>query len=324
MHLDINAVIQARKESDENFKIYPVQYDDGQIYYVMEAGEFPRNEYVGRWYNEKFETHLEDEKSNVLLPTGRKCLGGIAKNGDPIWCDEYKYCGEGYVRTMLNRGNYNPEEQSSTIEGDAGSGLLSVFAKLLGKSADTDKWNQFPTNAREPQWVWIKKEPLRWIIRNWDDMPKQINPNGNGNAGYIDLRTEEGIVNLPFGSMHWQSSPIRAYCNGYTREQMQNNGNPQMFLSSTKIPDFTQQNFMSFVFGSDMSKVYRRDDVAAQKNNKHLVPNGRLKAFSGKLSKSGHWFRVGAEVLNRIIQRGAGLGKVETEENETADCSSEM
>ena len=48
------------------------------------------------------------------------------------------------------------------------------------------------------EYAWFKVELIIWIIRNWEDLPTVINPRGNGTAKYIDLKSEEGIMTLPF------------------------------------------------------------------------------------------------------------------------------
>ena len=69
---------------------------------------------------------------------------------------------------------------------------------------------------------WVKVEPISFVIRNWDEMPESINPNGNGSAKFFDLRAEETITSsIPFyptyydrnGKM-WQNSTTRGFLNG--------------------------------------------------------------------------------------------------------------
>lgn len=46
---------------------------------------------------------------------------------------------------------------------------------------------------------WIKIQPIKWKIRNWDELPKEINPDGTGTAKTIRVRSEKAIMsNLPF------------------------------------------------------------------------------------------------------------------------------
>lgn len=79
---------------------------------------------------------------------------------------------------------------------------------------------------------WFKVEPVSWIIRNWDEMPKSINPKGNGKAKCFDLISEEIITgNIPFypneddlNSTMWQNSTIRGFFNGIDVRNITQNG----------------------------------------------------------------------------------------------------
>lgn len=62
---------------------------------------------------------------------------------------------------------------------------------------------------------WVKVEPIKWVIDNWDDLPTSINPDGSGLASTLDLRSEDAlfvmrmIVDSP--NVMYQNSMIRAF-----------------------------------------------------------------------------------------------------------------
>lgn len=66
---------------------------------------------------------------------------------------------------------------------------------------------------------WVKIEPISFIVKNWDDLPKSINKKGSENAKTIELMTEHcvlaGMEFYPgFLYAKWKDSRIRGYLNG--------------------------------------------------------------------------------------------------------------
>lgn len=72
--------------------------------------------------------------------------------------------------------------------------------------------------------AWFKVEPIMWRVRNFDELPKELNPNGNGKAKTINLKSVYGLVGgLAYGANNalirpitWNESAIRSYLNGYS------------------------------------------------------------------------------------------------------------
>ena len=102
---------------------------------------------------------------------------------------------------------------------------------------------------------WVKVEPISFKIRNWDEMPKSINPKGNGSAKYFDLRAEEAITsNIPFypdandkNSTMWQNSSVRGFFNGIDVRNIQSNGNTE--YGASRGGNFTGEcNFLNEAF----------------------------------------------------------------------------
>ena len=42
--------------------------------------------------------------------------------------------------------------------------------------------------------IWVKVEPIKWEITNWDNLPTFINPKGNGTENFVQLATEKGLI----------------------------------------------------------------------------------------------------------------------------------
>ena len=158
LHLDLKALIAERKTAQNFGKISHVKNSDGKVvYHTINFGYYP---------NTHIKNPEELEKMLVcgqILPSGKKYIGHIRSDGTFVENLEYKYGGQRYVRVKLN-----PYEEGNFY-------------------ADKTK---IPTDG----YAWFKVEPITWIIRNWEMMPKSINPMGLGLAKYMDLRAEEVIM----------------------------------------------------------------------------------------------------------------------------------
>ncbi|MCL2798285.1 MAG: DUF6273 domain-containing protein [Firmicutes bacterium] len=63
---------------------------------------------------------------------------------------------------------------------------------------------------------WFKAEPIKWLIGDWDALPKSINPAGTGTAGAMHLVAAEVVTGgIPFGEMYvrWPDSTVRKFLN---------------------------------------------------------------------------------------------------------------
>lgn len=67
------------------------------------------------------------------------------------------------------------------------------------------------------------KRPIEWRILNWHDLPKSINPKGNGKATTLDLFSVNILEEMPYQTSQlsfkhenqWQKSLVRSFLNGY-------------------------------------------------------------------------------------------------------------
>ena len=122
----------------------------------------------------------------------------------------------------------------------------------------------------EPSWK--KVEPIKWIIKNWEDMPKQINPKGSGKASAIEINSEEAIACLPFypnendlNGNTWQNSTIRGYLNGINVNDIKENGNVN--YTAPNGGDFTKQNFITEALQVDVPSLSKRKAVSNKPEN---------------------------------------------------------
>jgi len=221
--LDIDTIIKHREISDKNFPIRTVKDKNGKVlYYTISFGNFPKN-YVGDEKNKELEIRY---CTGQVKPTGKKYTSRVNVCGQIEYSDEYEYFGKKYVR-VLNKQNL----QANFNNGAA---------------------------VKDGKYSWIEVEPITWKILNWKDMPSSINPAGNGKAEDIKVRSEYGLVVLPFypiksheNSIYWQNSTIRGYLNGYNVNSIQENGNKEMSAQSggdfRGLQNFLQESEVGFV-----------------------------------------------------------------------------
>lgn len=99
---------------------------------------------------------------------------------------------------------------------------------------------------------WVKVEPITWYIRNWDDLPRSINPRGTGKAKTIEVQSVEAIIPwIPYYSAYrgtefvpdntWKNSNVRGYLNGIDVK------------SPDKNTNFKKDNFLKDAFDFDPS-----------------------------------------------------------------------
>ena len=232
LHINLSSVISARSASRDLFKIGTVKNDNGdELYHTIEFGEYPKT-YVGEKLNAELEKAYMCLDAGYIKPTGKKYTGHINNDNKVIYHNEYEYRGQKYVRVK--------------VKSNADKNFYSDGTKILDR-----------------KWAWIKVEPIVWEIRNWDSLPEEINPNGDGSAEYmeeyIEVRTEEAIACLPFypnledeNTLFWQNSLVRGYLNGINVNNISTNGN--LDYTAPNGGNFLHQNFLTEAL--DLSMVY--------------------------------------------------------------------
>ena len=232
LRLDLSKVVSARNSSQDIFKINAVANKNGRVlYHTIEFGEYPKS-YVGEMKNKELEKLFSENK---LVKTSKsytgymnyedECFGEFASH------PEFEHEGQKYVRVITEKGDDECQFSDGTIAPESGIPL------------------------------WVKVEPITWKIRNWDEMPRSINPQGTGSANFISVRAENGITSgIPFyndinnfnkNCSLWQNSPIRAYLNGYDLYQEIDGGNGKKDFKAEMNFDFTKNNFLNEAFSNE-------------------------------------------------------------------------
>ncbi len=208
------------------------------IYHTLQIGE-----YVKTKADEKLSKTLETLYNEGNVKEGISCTGRwYSDNGQKKrnkdyagkHSPEFEYQGQRYVRVVSN-----PFPDSY------------VSRQLVSHA----KYSDGTMAGKIGTIRWVKVEPISFVIKNWDEMPKSINPKGNGKAEYFDLRTEEAITSsIPFypnkdekNVAMWQNSSIRGFLNGIDVRNIQSNGNIE--YSANHGGNFTGQcNFLNEAF----------------------------------------------------------------------------
>jgi len=171
------------------------------VHYV-EYGEFPKS-YVGDSLNT-----VLNRAYNRILTNGRMELTGKSYTVNTI-ADTLRYLG-GWIPTTVaeysfNGGKYVRKIMYSAC--DFGSFSVNTFAD--------------GTSFATGHYYWFNVEPIRWLIANWDELPKSVNPSGTGAATEMKLVASEEIMSgVPFfyngtatDRTMWKNSTARSYLN---------------------------------------------------------------------------------------------------------------
>lgn len=258
-------------------------------HHTLEFGEYPKS-FVGKSENIKLEELFNQGK---LVATG-KTYSGASLNR------EYSYDGHKYVRVQAKLFGFDPSNR---------------FRKEMTPQSGT--------------YLWVKVEPIVWRIKNWNELPKEINPNGTGEATFIDVKTEEAIVaGIPFhptfqmilerNGQLWQNSSIRGYLNGIDVNNIKTNGNPK--FAAQHGGDFSgKNNFLAEALNFDLelnmeqeTKKESEVEPRARKSrlerlNPDTTPIGKRREMTDtEIIKT--WIDAGQSVL---LRGPSGIGKTE-------------
>lgn len=181
LHLNLKSFISALSESRYFSLISKSKNSHIDDCYTLTYGQYPKS-YVGDKLNNELESSMLK-----LRKTGKVWNGYLETPGKFVQNVEFEYNDAKYVRVKTKKFNNYSKYNDETKAPESGT------------------------------YKWAKVEPMTWIIRNWHEMPIEINPNGNGKATFIEVQTEEcvtsGIPFDSFGSPLWKKSDIRKFLN---------------------------------------------------------------------------------------------------------------
>ena len=293
LHLNLSSVISARSAS-RDFKIEPFKDKGGKtLYYTIEFGSYPQD---------KARNSSELEKlynARKLTPTGKTYTGYMKEDGSFEQNQEFEYGGKKYVRVISKKYNNDSKYKDKTKAPEDGTPM------------------------------WAEVQPIKWKIKNWDELPRSINPIGNGTAKTIYVKSEEGIMSgIPFYPEYgetehtmWQNSPLRAIFNGYDLQEELNKGNGNKRYKAGRNYNFKGKGFLQEAFDSSLSissAITQEDEKGhtfepqvrrsrLEKLNPDKTPqNQRRRMTDTEMIKS--WIDAGQSVL---LRGPSGIGKTE-------------
>lgn len=247
------------KNENEEFNIREVKDIYGKtIYHTLQIGEYPKTKV--------------DEKLSIVLES----LYNEGKIKEGITCTGRWYSSDGQKEDEKDyAGKHSPEFE---YEGDRYVRVVSYPNRNSYRYSDGTSAGKVGTIR------WVKVEPISFKIINWNEMPKSINPKGNGRARYFDLRAEEAITsNIPFypndndkNITMWQNSTIRGFFNGIDVRNIQSNGNAE--YGASHGGNFTGEcNFLNEAF-----------NLSRQPMIEYVIPDSETEipddAFNGCIS----------------------------------------
>lgn len=258
IQLDTDMVVKAKQLSNLVFHFEQNKTDKKNSYYTFELGVMPKT-YVGDQSNKQLESAF---LKGIMEPTGKEYVGVFDENGKPFYNQEYTFENQKYVRVPDN----------------------FVDSLMLSDGSKLEK-----TGAH-----WVRVEPICWRIKNWKDLPKQLNPRGNGTAKTIVAFCDQAICNMPFHTKYdgmnrtlWQNSIIRAYLNGYDLHKEIEKGNGNKGYMADQNFSFEQNNFLSEAFDfkpnqKTMSKPARKRGYGVKILDKPLSTDEQIKFYIEK------------------------------------------
>lgn len=293
LHLNLASVISARSAS-RDFKIEPFKNKSGKIlYHTIEFGSYPQDKAKNsRELERLFNAHK-------LTPTGKTYTGYMNEDGSFQQNQEFEYGGKKYVR---------------------------VISKIYDSDSEYKDKTKAPKDGT-PMWAGV--QPIKWKIKNWDELPRSINPNGKGTAKTIYVKSEEGIMSgIPFYPEYgetehtmWQNSPLRAIFNGYDLHEELSKGNGNKRYKADNNYRFKGKGFLQEAFDSSLT----RSSAITQEDEKELtlepqVRRSRLEKLNPDKTPAHQrrrmtdtetiksWIDAGQSVL---LRGPSGIGKTE-------------
>ncbi len=239
LSLNLQSLISARSASaSEIFETKTT--NNGKEKHFLKIGEYPKT----KASNELQQT-LENLFNGGTLQTGLTCTGRLfTSNGQREYNKdflskqnpEFEYNGKKYVRNIAWKNREYKFADGSVV----------------------------PETGTP---VWVEVEPVTFEIKNWNRMPKSVNPKGKffGADTTIDLVSEEIVLSgLPFypdydhrNCSMWQSSLQRCFLNSARSDEL--DGNPD-FDTPYKW-DFSKSGFL-----------YQALDLTREPTREYIIP----------------------------------------------------
>lgn len=229
LNVDINEFLKTKEALPYNGKVMSIDMPSGKgVFHTISMGEYPQ-------------TIVEESLENIL--EGLFCSGNL-KEG-------LQATGKLFTTHFSNFGTAFSRQNPEFIYN--GEKYVRVVSRLSHSSAKYSD-GRF---VQDQEVHWVKVEPIQFKIKNWDKLPKTINPKGNGRAKSMELESFDVILSgvafspskdLEYNNL-WQNSIIRAFLNSSSNKKLGQNSHYAHELDW----DFSETGFLQQAF--NLSRV---------------------------------------------------------------------
>ena len=115
--------------------------------------------------------------------------------------EESKKLEEAYNSQNLKKTGRSYTGRDISKEQDEGSKIYDEYSyedSLYVRVDAKPNWYEYEysdgTNVCDNEIIWIKVEPIKWIIKNWEQLPREINPEGTGETDRIQLKSKDILI----------------------------------------------------------------------------------------------------------------------------------
>lgn len=210
------------EEKESRYGIVKVKKRGITKYHTLQVGEWPKTK-----VDDELSEILESLYNNGKLKEGISCTGRWFSGNGRKPDEDNLYIDREYIRKREGNedyiGKHSPEFE---YQGKRYVRHISLPYDKRVKYSDGSNAGRVGTVR------WLTVEPISFIIENWSQLPKFINPKGTGEARYFDLTSEDAIIsNIPFypnckdpNRVLYQNSCPRGYLNGIDVRNITQNG----------------------------------------------------------------------------------------------------
>ena len=191
---------QTKAEFDKIISQMTTQNHQFRELHFIEMGEYPQT-LVSEEQEEELERLYQDGK---MTPTGRLFSTTSGSNMGRSFDPEFEYRGEKYVRLTCRA---YPSQDIYRNDGDKSQKVRLI---TIGN-------------------YWVKVEPIKFYVANYDELPTSINPNGTGKANTITLISQRALTS---GMMDIHELPLQVEAEGFENLDEYNENASQSQISA--------------------------------------------------------------------------------------------
>ena len=237
-------------ENGENIGVRPCLSLDVPTFLQIRKGL----DRIGYWGSE-FQICKDSKWNGPLMKLGEFPQSHSCRNTTFYQEMNYNYCDE-EKEEQVRAGDLIPTGKTFIGSYDASTGKFSEGVEYEYNLPWPIKMVRYCCENPNVGY-WFDVEPILWDIENWSDLPKEINPEGNGTAAVIKLRAQKAIIGgIPFNINQnhpdanlWVNSSLRGYLNGYDLRSIENRNIRNLEHIALCGGNFKDHNFLNEAMG---------------------------------------------------------------------------